>query len=173
MMNFPTTRKLANELGLNKYFTGEPCKHGHIAPRYTDSGTCQECIRQNVANSHNRNHDVRENRRAAFEQLVATPVRVSAENYRRVRDLAFNLTRIRFPHVTIEDVARKLGGKDAQGGLLLYTLHMHSEDVAVVRAYADSLIPRTVDVAAVRNRIFGSVLKLADDRACAQPEFRP
>ena len=172
-MDLPNSRKDARERGINKYFTGEPCSHGHVAARYTDSGTCQECIRQNVASSMERSRNVRADRRAAFEQLVATPIRVSAENYRRVRDLAFNLTRIRFPQVGVEHVARKLGGKDAQGGLLLYTLHMHPDDVSVVRAYADSLIPRVVDVQAVRQRIFGSVLKLADERACAQPEFRP
>lgn len=30
--------------GHNKYFTGKPCRHGHIAPRYTDSGACQDCL---------------------------------------------------------------------------------------------------------------------------------
>ena len=27
------------------YFTGKPCKHGHIAPRYTGKGTCTECMK--------------------------------------------------------------------------------------------------------------------------------
>ncbi len=30
--------------GLKKYFTGKQCIHGHIAPRYTDSGTCEDCL---------------------------------------------------------------------------------------------------------------------------------
>lgn len=35
----------AKRLGLDKYFTGRACKHGHIAMRYTSTGTCQDCIR--------------------------------------------------------------------------------------------------------------------------------
>ena len=27
-----------------RYFTGKPCKHGHIAERYTRSGTCVVCM---------------------------------------------------------------------------------------------------------------------------------
>lgn len=27
------------------FFTGKPCKHGHVAPRFTNNGTCKECHR--------------------------------------------------------------------------------------------------------------------------------
>lgn len=43
------TRNQARSLGLSKYFTGEPCRNGHTAERYTQSGTCEECIRQSKA----------------------------------------------------------------------------------------------------------------------------
>ena len=39
------SRRAAIQAGQNKYFTGEPCKNGHIALRYIQSGTCEECIR--------------------------------------------------------------------------------------------------------------------------------
>lgn len=42
--NLPKTRKEAQETGSKYYFTGEPCKHGHIAPRKT-KGACVECLR--------------------------------------------------------------------------------------------------------------------------------
>lgn len=29
---------------LPKYFTGQPCKHGHIAQRYTQSSSCMDCV---------------------------------------------------------------------------------------------------------------------------------
>lgn len=29
--------------GLPHYFTGKPCKYGHIAPRFTSSGNCTVC----------------------------------------------------------------------------------------------------------------------------------
>jgi hypothetical protein len=43
-MNYPKTRKEAIALGVKFYFTGEPCKHGHIALRKT-KGACVECLK--------------------------------------------------------------------------------------------------------------------------------
>jgi 5-methylcytosine-specific restriction endonuclease McrA len=40
----PTTRKEAQETDNKYYFTGQPCKHGHIAPRKT-KGACVECLK--------------------------------------------------------------------------------------------------------------------------------
>lgn len=40
----PKTRAEAKAIGAKYYFTGEPCKHGHIAPRKT-KGACIECLR--------------------------------------------------------------------------------------------------------------------------------
>ena len=37
------SRKFALENGHKHYFTGEPCKRGHIAARYTKYASCVEC----------------------------------------------------------------------------------------------------------------------------------
>ena len=42
--NLPTTREEAKKSGSKYYFTGQPCKHGHIAPRKT-KGACIECLK--------------------------------------------------------------------------------------------------------------------------------
>ena len=42
--NLPKTRKEAQNSGAKYYFTGEPCKHGHVAPRKT-KGACVECMK--------------------------------------------------------------------------------------------------------------------------------
>jgi 5-methylcytosine-specific restriction endonuclease McrA len=42
--DLPKTRKEAQAQGAKYYFTGEPCKHGHIAPRKT-KGACVECLK--------------------------------------------------------------------------------------------------------------------------------
>lgn len=39
------SRDEAFRTGLKTYFTGKPCKHGHLAPRYTSTGACAECAR--------------------------------------------------------------------------------------------------------------------------------
>jgi 5-methylcytosine-specific restriction endonuclease McrA len=42
--NLPKTRAEAKATGAKYYFTGDPCKHGHIAPRKT-KGACIECLK--------------------------------------------------------------------------------------------------------------------------------
>lgn len=44
--SLPTTRAEATERGAVRYFNGEPCPSGHVAPRYTLGGYCVECQRQ-------------------------------------------------------------------------------------------------------------------------------
>ena len=43
-MEYPKTRKEAKEQGAKYYYTGEPCKHGHVALRKT-KGSCVECLK--------------------------------------------------------------------------------------------------------------------------------
>ena len=52
----PITRKQAQIAGLPRYFTGKPCKQGHIAERYTGNKTCCLCgnATANKAKSQNR-----------------------------------------------------------------------------------------------------------------------
>jgi hypothetical protein len=40
------TRKAAREAGEKLYFTGKPCKQGHIDYRITINGYCRECSRR-------------------------------------------------------------------------------------------------------------------------------
>lgn len=42
--NLPKTREEAKKTGSKYYFTGLPCKHGHIAPRKT-KGACTDCLK--------------------------------------------------------------------------------------------------------------------------------
>lgn len=42
--NLPKSRAEAKAKGAKYYFTGEPCKHGHVAPRKT-KGACVECLK--------------------------------------------------------------------------------------------------------------------------------
>ena len=38
------TKKQAREQGLKHYFTGKPCKHGHVSKRYVSTGQCFCCV---------------------------------------------------------------------------------------------------------------------------------
>lgn len=43
--NLPKTRAEARDANITRYFTGMPCKHGHIEPRNTCDGSCVKCSR--------------------------------------------------------------------------------------------------------------------------------
>lgn len=46
MDSLPKTRAEALAVGSPRYFTGKPCKHGHIEPRQALNGACPECDRE-------------------------------------------------------------------------------------------------------------------------------
>lgn len=44
--DLPQSRAEAKAVGSKRYFTGKPCKHGHIEVRDTKTGACMECSRE-------------------------------------------------------------------------------------------------------------------------------
>lgn len=43
---FPKTHTEAKRQGVTYYFTGKPCKHGHVCERFASSKACKECVYQ-------------------------------------------------------------------------------------------------------------------------------
>ena len=60
---YPTSRAEAKRIGAPKYFTGVPCKHGHIALRLT-KGNCTECSRDEDIRNRPARQEYFSNRRA-------------------------------------------------------------------------------------------------------------
>jgi YHS domain-containing protein len=42
---FPATQAEALRQGVTYYFTGKPCKHGHLSERFAKNKNCRECLR--------------------------------------------------------------------------------------------------------------------------------
>ena len=40
------SRKEAKLNGLSRYYTAQPCKHGHVAERYVSCAICVDCARE-------------------------------------------------------------------------------------------------------------------------------
>jgi 5-methylcytosine-specific restriction endonuclease McrA len=94
--NLPTTREEAKKTGSKYYFTGQPCKHGHIAARKT-KGACIECLkvewakgnemRADYFREYNKREDVKdrknewyqENREAVINNAATRPAHVLRE----------------------------------------------------------------------------------------------
>lgn len=47
------SRKEALERGLKRYFTGEPCKYGHVSERFVRSWKCCQCGKESIAKCRN------------------------------------------------------------------------------------------------------------------------
>jgi len=46
LTKLPSSWSAAKSLGSRHYFTGKPCKRGHVEPRQTSNGWCIECGRE-------------------------------------------------------------------------------------------------------------------------------
>jgi len=42
---YPATQAEALRQGVTYYFTGKPCKHGHLSERFAQNRNCRECLR--------------------------------------------------------------------------------------------------------------------------------
>jgi 5-methylcytosine-specific restriction endonuclease McrA len=62
----PKTRAEARETGSKRYFTGEPCKHGHISPRDTKEGKCVQCVNERNMARVNADRDAHNAKRRAY-----------------------------------------------------------------------------------------------------------
>lgn len=95
MAALPTTRAEAMACGATQYFTGKPCKRGHIAPRET-KGNCSECraedtrnaadVRREYFREYNQRDDVRERKHEWYannSQRVAERARTRPEELKR------------------------------------------------------------------------------------------
>ena len=77
LTTLPKTRAEAKAAGAQYYFTGEPCKHGHVAPRKT-KGACVECLkaewqaaaetRAEYFREYNRIEEVKEEKHAWYQE---------------------------------------------------------------------------------------------------------
>lgn len=54
-MKIIVLRKQAISQGLSRYFTGKPCKRGHVSERITGSSECVTCCKDRAADFRNRN----------------------------------------------------------------------------------------------------------------------
>jgi len=83
------TRAEAKERGLKRYFTGKPCKHGHIAERTSREGKCTKCMAIMQSNNYIKNREKRLKQNAKYreenkEKLYAHKKEYYKENKEKV-----------------------------------------------------------------------------------------
>lgn len=77
------SRAAARAKGLKRYFTGSPCKHGHVAERLEVNGSCCECARLKRFAAYHAN--IEEERRKQKVRRDADPNTASKKRARRAR----------------------------------------------------------------------------------------
>lgn len=78
------SRKEASEKGLTRFFTGKPCKRGHIAERSTTGGMCKDCEKLRDANRLEYKRNKNKERYATnpeFRELVKIRSAIQYVNY--------------------------------------------------------------------------------------------
>jgi len=61
-------REAAKAAGLTRYFTGKPCKSGHMEPRLVSSGDCAQCKKRHAAKLYRNNLEARKiNRKKQYD----------------------------------------------------------------------------------------------------------
>lgn len=176
------SRQDAQAAGLNTYFTGNPCKHGHTAYRYVKSATCSACV--GVAAAVTKSHDsdtkraelqaIGKVRQDALEQLVVAEIRCFDVDVPQVRAMAVDIVRARYPMLTDSDIYPGVAPRLRTSGTAMYRFRLYAECVQLIRDFAIGLqSQRSVDVQKAREDAKAIALRWADEQACPVPEFKP
>lgn len=141
------TRKEAKSLGLKTYATGKPCINGHVAYRYTQSGSCSSCVvAANSVTTHDTPQRVERNesiaaahtaRVEALSALVTVKLFVHPSDVEILRDTVVAVGLARFPALKAHDF-RPLHAK-AAGTVTIYEFQCAAEDVEFLRGVQNAL----------------------------------
>lgn len=83
----PASHGLANVLGADRYFTGRPCKRGHLSERYTRGGACVECVNPGSRGKLHISAESSSALGALADELEQTKIRYSEQFAARMADL--------------------------------------------------------------------------------------
>jgi predicted RNA-binding protein YlxR (DUF448 family) len=113
------SRKEAKAIGLTRYFTGKPCKHGHVSERHVSHGGCYVCTNERTSNwKKNNKHKVNaicSKRKAA--KLQRTPKWLIEDDFFLIEE-AYSLAVLRTKMTGIEwqvDHVIPMQGKTVSG----------------------------------------------------------
>jgi len=101
------TKKEAKEKNLIFYFTGKPCKHGHISERLVKGGSCRECKNNISAKNREENreeynrycrekkkeHYSSEKRKEIYQKNRVNEMFYAAKYRAKIKNLSFTITK--------------------------------------------------------------------------------
>ena len=132
------TRAEAKAKGLTRYFTGKPCKHGHVSERRTLTGYCEKCFRIKYKANRNDEEYLKKERERDRRWRRANKDIINAR--RRVRDKEWYVP----PPLGPRQIAKNAGekfyftGKPCTKGHLDYRIVSCGSCVTCKKDYAKS-----------------------------------
>ena len=89
------SREIASEKGLTRYYTGEACKRGHVASRYTRGGQCVTCTYLHSTNYRKKNPEKFRGYTPAWRRRNPEKAKIiAARSYRKNREKIFAKARV-------------------------------------------------------------------------------
>lgn len=73
------SRAEARALGLPRFFSGDPCKHGHVCERYITSGSCVECQKSGLRRIYHNNPGARSEYQRDYRERNRETTRAKAK----------------------------------------------------------------------------------------------
>lgn len=128
------SRSEAIKRGLPQYFTNLPCRNGHIAYRYTRSGSCSGC----VAASNGPIEEIKQRKevRAKLSEMVSFRARCFPEDLAYFRSIVLAAVQAREPGAQLADVWHSQTGKLHACGTSVFTFHCFAADAEMLQATA-------------------------------------
>lgn len=96
------TREDAYRSGQQRFFTGKPCKQGHLAQRYVSTGSCVECMTRYAL----RRHPFRKDLVPYVCPKLWVPTGTTLEQYTALETYLQTCVDTFFAHVRAEQVER-------------------------------------------------------------------
>ena len=127
-----TARSQAKLLFQNTYYTGQPCKHGHIAYRYTQSGACSAC--------HKDDHAAISNPavKLAKIKMIKFRVRIFDQDVLTFQNIALGAAMMHEPGLGPHDVF-VTQSSHREAGAALYNFYCFLDDLVGLQGAANQL----------------------------------
>lgn len=126
-----TSRTAAIHYGEKTYFTGEPCKNGHIAKRYTLNGSCADCVNGYVSPEE---REAKKARCAAILKMVPIRLRCYDVDLEVIKAAAWALALERHPLLTMRSVYKSpVLSETVSAGIRTHRFNCHPDDKEPLR----------------------------------------
>jgi hypothetical protein len=109
------------------YFTGVPCRRGHLSPRYTKNGSCKECLHPVFISVQSESN---KQKKDIHQGMTIQKFRFRASDIQNFKNVVWAISMLRRKHLQAADIETKRTVKTGAGqpGTYLYPLWIFLED---------------------------------------------